>query len=61
MIYRRLGKMGYRVTSVIPGAGTAEQARQTTAAASLPPFDGAMSRVARIYSQRIAPLVHHRR
>jgi len=46
------------VTCTIPGAKTAEQARDNTAAASLPPLSAAtMSAVKEIYDRRIRPHV----
>ncbi len=49
------------VGTVIPGARSADQARQNAAAGSLPPLgDDVMSLVADVYERRIAPLVDHR-
>jgi aryl-alcohol dehydrogenase-like predicted oxidoreductase len=49
------------VSTVIPGARSPEQARGNADAASLPALDdAAMSRIAAIYDERIAPLVHQR-
>jgi aryl-alcohol dehydrogenase-like predicted oxidoreductase len=49
------------VSTVIPGARSAEQARANAAAADLPPLDEAvMSRIAAVYAQRIAPHVDQR-
>jgi aryl-alcohol dehydrogenase-like predicted oxidoreductase len=49
------------VSTVIPGAKTAEQARANAAAADLPalPAD-TMQTIAALYRDRIAPQVHHR-
>ncbi len=47
------------VTCAIPGAKTAAQARSNAAAADLPPLSPAvMAEVARIYDERIRPIVH---
>jgi aryl-alcohol dehydrogenase-like predicted oxidoreductase len=47
------------VTCAIPGARTAEQARQNAAAGSLPPLDAAtMSAVRQVYDDMIRPHVH---
>jgi aryl-alcohol dehydrogenase-like predicted oxidoreductase len=49
------------VSTVIPGAKSPEQARANAAAADLPPLsDETMRRIAAIYDERIAPLVHQR-
>jgi aryl-alcohol dehydrogenase-like predicted oxidoreductase len=49
------------VSTVIPGAKTAEQARANSAAADLPaPSPETMERIAGIYGERVAPLVHQR-
>jgi aryl-alcohol dehydrogenase-like predicted oxidoreductase len=49
------------VTTVIPGARNADQARANAAAADLPPLsDDAMDRIAALYHERIAPHVHQR-
>ena len=49
------------VSTVIPGAKTAEQARANAAAADLPPLPAAtLERIAALYSERVAPLVHQR-
>jgi aryl-alcohol dehydrogenase-like predicted oxidoreductase len=49
------------VSTVIPGARSPEQARANAAAADLPALDGAaMTRVAEVYAERIAPYVHQR-
>jgi len=46
---------------VIPGAKNPEQARANAAAADLPPLsDETMARIAELYDERIAPLVHQR-
>jgi aryl-alcohol dehydrogenase-like predicted oxidoreductase len=47
------------VTCAIPGARTAQQARENTAAASLPPLTAEhMALVERVYDQRIRAHVH---
>ncbi len=47
------------VSTIIPGAKTPEQANANAAAADLPPLsDATMRRIAEIYDERIAPLVH---
>jgi aryl-alcohol dehydrogenase-like predicted oxidoreductase len=47
------------VTCAIPGAKRTSQVADNTAAAALPPLDGAvMNEIARIYGQAIRPLVH---
>ena len=47
------------VTSAIPGARTAAQARENAAAAALPPLDaGTMAAVRRVYDEHIRGLVH---
>jgi aryl-alcohol dehydrogenase-like predicted oxidoreductase len=47
------------VTCAIPGAKRTSQVAENTAAAALPPLDGAvMNEIARIYGQAIRPLVH---
>ncbi len=47
------------VTCAIPGARTAEQARQNAAAGSLPPLDAAtMAAVRQVYEEMIRPHVH---
>jgi aryl-alcohol dehydrogenase-like predicted oxidoreductase len=47
------------VTCTIPGAKTAEQARDNAAAASLPPLsESTMAAVKEIYDRRIRPHVH---
>jgi aryl-alcohol dehydrogenase-like predicted oxidoreductase len=49
------------VSTVIPGAKTPEQARANAAAADLPaPSPETMERIAEIYGNRVAPLVHQR-
>jgi aryl-alcohol dehydrogenase-like predicted oxidoreductase len=49
------------VTTVIPGAKTAEQARMNAAASGLPSLPAAtLDRIDTLYRERIAPLVHHR-
>ena len=49
------------VTTVIPGARNAEQARQNAAAAALPPLpDATLTAIEDVYNSRIRPLVHDR-
>src|SRR3954447_13943382 len=49
------------VSTIIPGARSPEQARGNAEASSLPALDDdAMSRVAAVYAERIAPHVHQR-
>jgi aryl-alcohol dehydrogenase-like predicted oxidoreductase len=49
------------VSTVIPGAKNPEQATANAAAADLPPLSApALQRVAALYGDRIAPLVHQR-
>jgi aryl-alcohol dehydrogenase-like predicted oxidoreductase len=49
------------VSTVIPGAKTAEQARANAAAADLSPLPAhTLEMIAAIYRERIAPSVHHR-
>jgi aryl-alcohol dehydrogenase-like predicted oxidoreductase len=49
------------VTTVIPGAKTEEQARANAAASDLPPLaPPARATIDRLYTERVAPLVHHR-
>lgn len=49
------------VSTVIPGAKTAEQARANAAASDLPALSGdAIAAIADLYRERIAPQVHHR-
>ena len=49
------------VTCAIPGARTPEQARANAAAADLAPLPpAAMERIARLYEERVKPLVHQR-
>jgi aryl-alcohol dehydrogenase-like predicted oxidoreductase len=53
--------MNEAVTAAIPGAKTPEQARANAAAADLAPLPpAAMERIARLYEDRIRPLVHQR-
>jgi aryl-alcohol dehydrogenase-like predicted oxidoreductase len=53
--------MNDAVTAAIPGAKTPEQARANAAAADLAPLPPAtMEHVARIYEERVRPLVHQR-
>jgi aryl-alcohol dehydrogenase-like predicted oxidoreductase len=48
------------VTCAIPGAKTAQQARENAAAAALPPLTPAvMAAVQSVYDSQIRPLVHH--
>jgi aryl-alcohol dehydrogenase-like predicted oxidoreductase len=49
------------VSTVIPGARNPEQARQTAAAAALPPFsDADLAAIADLYDRRIRAQVHNR-
>jgi aryl-alcohol dehydrogenase-like predicted oxidoreductase len=49
------------VSTVIPGASSAEQARQNAAAADLSPLTaGQLAAIADLYDRRIRPLVHDR-
>jgi aryl-alcohol dehydrogenase-like predicted oxidoreductase len=49
------------VSTVIPGAKTAEQARANAAAADLAPLPAeTLQRIAALYAERVAPLVHQR-
>ncbi|MGZ4385193.1 MAG: aldo/keto reductase, partial [Gaiellaceae bacterium] len=49
------------VSTVIPGARTAEQARANAAAADLAPLaEPALRRIDELYRERVAPLVHQR-
>jgi len=49
------------VTAAIPGAKTPEQARANAAASDLAPLPpAAMERIARLYEERVKPLVHQR-
>ncbi len=49
------------VSTVIPGARTVEQARDNAAASAVPPLsDDDMAAASWMYTERIAPLVHHR-
>ncbi len=53
--------MSTAVTAAIPGARTPEQARANAAAADLAPLAPAvMERIARLYEERVRPLVHQR-
>jgi aryl-alcohol dehydrogenase-like predicted oxidoreductase len=53
--------MNEAVTAAIPGAKTPEQARANAAAVDLAPLPpAAMERIARLYDERIRPLVHQR-
>jgi aryl-alcohol dehydrogenase-like predicted oxidoreductase len=53
--------MNESVTAAIPGAKTTEQARANASAADLAPLpSAAMERIARLYDERIRPLVHQR-
>ncbi len=53
--------MADAVTATIPGAKTPEQARANAAAADLAPLPReTMERIARLYEERIKPLVHQR-
>ena len=53
--------MSDAVTAAIPGAKTPEQARANAAAADLAPLSpAAMERIARLYEERVKPLVHQR-
>jgi len=53
--------MSEAVTATIPGAKTPEQARANAAAADLAPLPPeTMDRIARIYAERVKPLVHQR-
>jgi aryl-alcohol dehydrogenase-like predicted oxidoreductase len=53
--------MSDAVTAAIPGAKTPEQARANAAAADLAPLPpAAMERIARLYEERVKPLVHQR-
>jgi aryl-alcohol dehydrogenase-like predicted oxidoreductase len=53
--------MSEAISTVIPGAKTPEQARGNAAAADLPELPAStMARVAALYRERIAPLVHQR-
>ena len=50
-----------RVTSVIPGARSPEQARANATAASLPPLpEATMDAIGRLYHDRVCEQVHHR-
>jgi aryl-alcohol dehydrogenase-like predicted oxidoreductase len=49
------------VTAAIPGAKTPDQARANASAADLAPLPRAsMERIARLYEERVKPLVHQR-
>jgi aryl-alcohol dehydrogenase-like predicted oxidoreductase len=49
------------VSVVIPGAKSAQQAKENVAAAALPPIPAeAMQKIAAIYASRIKPFVHQR-
>jgi aryl-alcohol dehydrogenase-like predicted oxidoreductase len=53
--------MSEAVTAAIPGAKTAEQARANAAAADLASLPAAaMEQIARLYRERVKPLVHQR-
>ena len=53
--------MSEAVTAAIPGANTAEQARANAAAADLASLPAAaMEQIARLYRERVKPLVHQR-
>ena len=53
--------MNEAVTAAIPGAKTPEQARANAAASDLAPLPpAAMERIARLYEERVKPLVHQR-
>jgi aryl-alcohol dehydrogenase-like predicted oxidoreductase len=53
--------MNEAITAAIPGAKTPEQARANAAAADLAPLPVAtMDRIARLYEERVKPLVHQR-
>jgi len=53
--------MNEAVTAAIPGAKTPDQARANAAAADLAPLPSAsMEAIARLYEQRVKPLVHQR-
>ena len=53
--------MSEAVTAAIPGAKTPEQAKANAAAADLAPLPAAaMDRIARLYEERVKPLVHQR-
>lgn len=52
--------MNRGVTTVIPGAKNAEQAKANNAASALPPLtDAAMGALRDLYRETIAPFVHH--
>jgi aryl-alcohol dehydrogenase-like predicted oxidoreductase len=53
--------MSEAVTAAIPGAKTPEQARANAAAADLAALpDATMEQIARLYRERVRPLVHQR-
>ncbi len=53
--------MSEAVTAAIPGAKTPEQVYVNAAAADLAPLPPAtMERIARLYEERVKPLVHQR-
>jgi aryl-alcohol dehydrogenase-like predicted oxidoreductase len=53
--------MNEAITAAIPGAKTPEQAKSNAAAADLAPLPAAaMDRIARLYEERVKPLVHQR-
>ena len=53
--------MNAAITAAIPGAKTPEQAKSNAAAADLAPLPAAaMDRIARLYEERVKPLVHQR-
>jgi aryl-alcohol dehydrogenase-like predicted oxidoreductase len=53
--------MSDAVTAAIPGAKTPEQARANAAAADLAPLPPAtMDKIARLYQERVKPMVHQR-
>jgi aryl-alcohol dehydrogenase-like predicted oxidoreductase len=53
--------MSAAVTAAIPGAKTPEQASANAAAAGLAPLPHTtMERIARLYEERVKPLVHQR-
>lgn len=53
--------MNEAVTTAIPGAKTPEQARANAAATGIAPLPpAAMERIARMYEERVKPLVHQR-
>jgi aryl-alcohol dehydrogenase-like predicted oxidoreductase len=53
--------MNEGITAAIPGAKTEDQAKANAAAADLAPLPAAtMDRIARLYEERVKPLVHQR-